>query len=126
MQYGLETWLKFRHRSTRAFLGTLGSALAGIAEVTIQSLAPTSISQPATVLNDTNHCGHDFQCLLEEFSDAFTSGDPCSKPVIVNEAPNYMFESQYDPQNGRWIPFNLLNLLASQPLPYVSSRLVPQ
>ena len=72
--------------------------------------AATSISQPATVLLDKNHCGHDFQCLIDEFPDALTSGDPCSKPVIVNQGSRYIFS----PLTGGFDRFYFLNLMIRQ------------
>ena len=86
--------------------------------------AGTSISQPANVLLDKNNCGHNFQCLIDEFPDALSYGDPCSKPVIVNQPPRYFFNPTYDPQWATWSPFNIFNL-PSMTVPYVTSRILP-
>src|SRR5260370_22863798 len=72
--------------------------------------AATSISQPATVLLDQNHCGHDFQCLIDEFPDHLTTGDPCSRPSIVNQPPRSFFAPTYDPLYGRFWQMEIMTM----------------
>jgi len=55
----------------------------GLANTMVGAL--TGVPGNATVYNDTQHCGHNFACLANEFPDAFTQGDPCSAPAIVNQ-----------------------------------------
>jgi RHS repeat-associated protein len=45
----------------------------------------TSVPAGATRYTDMNHCGHDFNCLANEFPQAFTSGAPCPVPLVVNQ-----------------------------------------
>lgn len=47
--------------------------------------ALTGVPSDATNYTDTLKCGHNFKCLADEFPDAFTQGNPCSDPAIINQ-----------------------------------------
>src|SRR5437588_7553185 len=61
------------------------------------------------IWRDRNGCGHNFECLIAEFSDKLTTGDPCSKPSIVNQPARYYFAPTWDPWFSRFQSLNLMN-----------------
>ena len=84
--------------------------------------AATSINAPVAIYNDTQHCGHDFSCLMNEFPGAFTAGQACSNPVIVNQ-PDRSFGYKYFQPNqfGAFAIFDLPGGL----IPFVQPVLLP-
>ena len=84
--------------------------------------AATSIKAPVAIYNDKQHCGHDFSCLMNEFPEAFTAGQACSNPVIVNQ-PDRRFGYEYFQPNqfGAFAIFDLPGGL----IPFVQSVILP-